>query len=145
MSVVKAFIPISTEKYWFMTAYVILMIVAPFFNKSIEVMEKHTFEKLLLVTIRDNRVLIFALATSYSINVLLNIAISLISGGGARSPFARDCSVLILIESFCIFLLFLNVKMTSNFINAISKGAVSIYLFERDFLRSYRIWQCDVD
>lgn len=173
LSVVKAFIPISTEKYWFMTAYVILMIVAPFFNKSIEVMEKHTFEKLLLVlicifyvfptviyyhvlgdagkgvgnfvtlyflgayikkyivTIRDNRVLIFALATSYSINVLLNIAISLISGGGARSPFARDCSVLILIESFCIFLLFLNVKMTSNFINAISKGAVSIYLFER--------------
>ena len=42
MSVVKAFIPISTEKYWFMTTYVILMIVAPFFNKSIEVMEnKH--------------------------------------------------------------------------------------------------------
>lgn len=170
LSVVKAFIPISTEKYWFMTAYVILMIVAPFFNKSIEVMEKHTFEKLLLVLIcifyvfptviyyhvlgdagkgvgnfvtlyflvayikkyivqiRNNRVLIFALTTSYSVNVL---AISLISGGGARSPFAWDCSVLILIESFCIFLLFLNVKMTSNFINAISKGAVSIYLFER--------------
>ena len=148
----------------------ILMIVAPFFNKSIEVMEKHTFEKLLLVLIcifyvfptviyyhvlgdagkgvgnfvtlyflgayikkyivqiRNNRVLIFALTTSYSVNVL---AISLISGGGARSPFAWDCSVLILIESFCIFLLFLNVKMTSNFINAISKGAVSIYLFER--------------
>ena len=36
LSVVKAFIPISTEKYWFMTAYVILAIVA----------------------IRDNRVLI---------------------------------------------------------------------------------------
>ena len=51
LSVAKAFIPISTEKYWFMTAYVILMIVAPFFNKSIEVMEKHTFEKLLLVLI----------------------------------------------------------------------------------------------
>lgn len=172
-SIVKAFIPISTGKYWFMTAYMVLMIIAPFLNKSIDAMEKHTFEKLLLVLIctfylfptviyyhvlgdagkgvgnfvtlyflgayikkfmapiRKNKVLIFTLVSSYSINVLSNTVISFIGGIGARSPFARDCSVLILVESVCIFLLFLNINMTSNFVNTVSKGAVSIYLFER--------------
>ena len=48
---INSFFPILFSHYWFVTAYVILMILAPFFNKLINVIDKRTYQLLLAVLI----------------------------------------------------------------------------------------------
>lgn len=49
MELLKSFLPISTNKYWFLTCYMILMLFSPYINELVEKMEKKDFEKLLLL------------------------------------------------------------------------------------------------
>lgn len=46
-----AFFPILTSHYWFVTAYVILMFLAPFFNKLIHLLNKNEYRKFLITVI----------------------------------------------------------------------------------------------
>ncbi|MCM1327357.1 MAG: acyltransferase [Lachnoclostridium sp.] len=48
---IKAFFPVICSHYWFVTAYVILMFVSPFFNKMILVIDKRTYQMLLTTLI----------------------------------------------------------------------------------------------
>lgn len=48
---VFGFFPVLFSHYWFVTAYVILMFLAPFFNKLIDTMDKHTYQMLLAAII----------------------------------------------------------------------------------------------
>ncbi len=49
--VMKAVFPVLLSHYWFVTAYVILMILSPFFNKLISVMDKSMYQRLLAILI----------------------------------------------------------------------------------------------
>jgi len=44
---IYAFFPITFSHYWFVTAYVILMVLSPYFNKLIWVMSKEEYKKFL--------------------------------------------------------------------------------------------------
>ena len=48
---IKAIFPVITRRYWFMTCYVVLMLLAPYINQIPEKMEKKEFEKLLLLCV----------------------------------------------------------------------------------------------
>lgn len=48
---VKAFFPVLFSHYWFVTAYIILMLLAPFFNKLILTMNKKEYQLLLALLI----------------------------------------------------------------------------------------------
>ena len=47
----KAFFPVLTTHYWFVTAYIILMFFSPFFNQFIFMINKHTYQMLLTMLI----------------------------------------------------------------------------------------------
>lgn len=49
MNVLRHIIPISSRYYWYMSCYVCVMVLAPFFNKAIHALSKKDFEKLILV------------------------------------------------------------------------------------------------
>lgn len=46
-----AFLPVLSSHYWFVTAYIILMILSPFFNKLILSLDKHTYQLFLFTII----------------------------------------------------------------------------------------------
>lgn len=48
---IYAFFPVISAHYWFVTAYIILMILSPFFNKFILIMNKRTYQYFLLAVI----------------------------------------------------------------------------------------------
>lgn len=47
--VIKAFFPIFTREYWFMTTYVVLYLLSPYINKILILCEKKDLQKLLMV------------------------------------------------------------------------------------------------
>lgn len=49
VTLIKAFLPISTGRYWFMTSYMILMLFASFINQAVEQLSKVNLQKLLLL------------------------------------------------------------------------------------------------
>ena len=51
LQTIKAFFPVLFTHYWFVTAYIILMILSPFFNKLISIMDKHLYQALLTALI----------------------------------------------------------------------------------------------
>lgn len=46
---IKSVLPIITNKYWFLTGYMLLMLFAPFINKAISSMNKSMYERLLII------------------------------------------------------------------------------------------------
>lgn len=48
---ILAFFPVLFSHYWFVTAYIILMILSPFFNKLISAFDKRTYQLFLLAII----------------------------------------------------------------------------------------------
>lgn len=50
-TLILAFIPVSTNRYWFMTCYMLLLIFSPFLNKIIEIVSYKQFRSLLLLMI----------------------------------------------------------------------------------------------
>lgn len=63
---------------------------------------------------------------------VLNYGLSMIvnKGQGLYAPFARDCSVTIVVGSVFFFLFFREVKLQSKAINFLAKYVIGIYLFE---------------
>lgn len=57
---IKTFFPILSTQYWYFTAYFCLFIFIPFINKFIEIIDKKTFKKLLLVLLTTFSVIGFA-------------------------------------------------------------------------------------
>ena len=50
-TLILAFIPFSTNRYWFMTCYMLLLIFSPFLNKIIEIVSYKQFRSFLLLMI----------------------------------------------------------------------------------------------
>ena len=48
-SLLKTFMPVTFEHYWYMTAYVIVFLLSPYFNTLIKTFDKKTFERLLII------------------------------------------------------------------------------------------------
>lgn len=46
-----AFFPVTATHYWFVTAYIILMVLSPFFNRLILIMNKRTYQYFLVAVI----------------------------------------------------------------------------------------------
>ena len=172
LQILKAFIPVSTNCYWFMTCYILLMLFAPYLNYAIDSMNKKQFTRLLM-----SMVLVFVVAPTvlyYSVlgggknvinmlllyflgayikkynycnkftnvllikifcltalaNIVLNLFVSMLAGGKAHIPFARDCSAFIMIEATALLMLFLKHKFYSETVNKIAKHVFAVYLFE---------------
>lgn len=43
------FLPISTKAYWFMTSYVMILIISPFINKGVKSLDRKNFKSLLCI------------------------------------------------------------------------------------------------
>lgn len=56
--------------------------------------------------------------------------ISIATGGKPHIPFARDCSVFIVIEATVLMMFFMKVEFHSDFINRVAKHVFAVYLFE---------------
>ena len=46
---IKAFIPVSTNCYWFISCYILLMIFSPYINRAIDSMSELQYRQLLLL------------------------------------------------------------------------------------------------
>ena len=49
LSIIKAFIPVSTNCYWFISCYILLMIFSPHINRAIDSMSELQHRQLLLL------------------------------------------------------------------------------------------------
>ena len=78
----------------------------------------------------DKKSLLKILIATTALNVLLNSLISIATGGKPHIPFARDCSVFIVIEATALMMFFMKVEFHSNFINRVAKHVFAVYLFE---------------
>lgn len=173
LSIIKAFIPVSTNCYWFISCYILLMIFSPYINRAINSMSELQHRQLLLLMsavflvaptviyysvlggggknvinmlllyflgsyIRkyslderfDKKSLLKILIATTALNVLLNSLISIATGGKPHIPFARDCSVFIVIEATVLMMFFMKVEFHSDFINRVAKHVFAVYLFE---------------
>lgn len=171
LSIIKAFIPVSTNCYWFISCYILLMIFSPYINRAIGSMCELQHRQLLLLMsavflvaptviyysvlggknvinmlllyflgsyIRkyslderfDKKSLLKILIATTALNVLLNSLISIATGGKPHIPFARDCSVFIVIEATVLMMFFMKVEFHSDFINRVAKHVFAVYLFE---------------
>nr|WP_281242930.1 acyltransferase family protein [Sporolactobacillus nakayamae] len=62
---------------------------------------------------------------------IMNMVLSILRGGiGIEAPFARDCSITIILSSVAIFMLFREFHYKSILINILAKHVVVIYVFE---------------
>lgn len=78
----------------------------------------------------DKKSLLKILIATTALNVLLNSLISIATGGKPHIPFARDCSVFIVIEATVLMMFFMKVEFHSDFINRVEKHVFAVYLFE---------------
>lgn len=172
-SLLTAAIPISTNRYWFISCYIILMLFAPYINRFIELTSQPHFTRLLVLmsvvflvsptllyysvlgggknivnmlllyflgayihkynlhNLVNKKVLwkIFFITTT--LNILLNLAVSMATGGDqAHIPFARDCSLFVVVEAVAIMLLFVKTTLHSKIVNIIASHVFAVYLFE---------------
>ena len=51
MDIIKSILPISHKAYWFITDYIVLMLLSPFLNVGIKKLSRSTFLKLLLLVL----------------------------------------------------------------------------------------------
>ena len=173
LSIIKAFIPVSTNCYWFISCYILLMIFSPYINRAINSMSELQHRQLLLLMSAvflvaptviyysvlggggknvinmlllyflgsyikkyslderfDKKSLLKILIATTALNVLLNSLISIATGGKPHIPFARDCSVFIVIEATVLMMFFMKVEFHSDFINRVAKHVFAVYLFE---------------
>lgn len=173
LSIIKAFIPVSTNCYWFISCYILLMIFSPYINRAINSMSELQHRQLLLFMSAvflvaptviyysvlggggknvinmlllyflgsyikkyslderfDKKSLLKILIATTALNVLLNSLISIATGGKPHIPFARDCSVFIVIEATVLMMFFMKVEFHSDFINRVAKHVFAVYLFE---------------
>lgn len=87
----------------------------------------------------DKKSLLKILIATTALNVLLNSLISIATGGKPHIPFARDCSVFIVIEAVALMMFFMKVEFHSDFINRVAKHVFAVYLFEGAFRQIMQI------
>ncbi len=65
------------------------------------------------------------------IGFVLNYAVTWIGGNqGVKAPFARDCSIVIVLLSVAVFEMFKSMEFESGAINRIAKHVIGVYLLE---------------
>lgn len=169
-NLMKAFFPIFTRKYWYMTSYMLLLFFSEYINKIPEKLDKKQFEKLLLMLLfifsivptiiqtdimgdsgkgfanmffmylMGRYIALYGIACSRKRSVVvafftllggfvLNMAASFVKGE-VYAPFARDCSLIIVIAAIAVFLTFQNMHFHSRFINRAAGHVVAIYLLD---------------
>lgn len=167
----KAFLPVATGKYWYITSYMMLIAFSEYINKVPEKLDKKKYEKLILLMLfifsiiptvvgyhvmNDsgkgfaNMLLMYFIGRyirlywdeknnirfavvglcALSVGFVLNLIQSMSRGVGLVAPFARDYSIIIVVASVGIFMLFKQFVFYSNIINSLAKHVVGVYLFE---------------
>lgn len=81
----------------------------------------------------NKKFLVDVLVVTTVLNVALNSLVSLAAGGKAHIPFARDCSIFIVIEATALMMLFLKIEIHSDIVNKAAKHVFAVYLFEGAF------------
>lgn len=65
---IKAFFPVMTKQYWFISTYLVLYIISPFINKMINQLSKNEFQKLLIILLSIFCFLTSILPTEFSLD-----------------------------------------------------------------------------
>ena len=81
--------------------------------------------------VSDTNLCVIFLGSFISIFILDSILSKLT--GSIHTPFARDCSIFVLLEAVSIFLIFKKHCFTSGLINKVSGHVFAVYLFEGAF------------
>ncbi len=174
-------LPILSNKYWFATSYLVLMIFAPALNVVAEKMSKESLGRiivccLLLFSIlptilmynipgsgkgalhffmmyligryialyipasclgrKKNVVLLWGggIATIFSLNWAATFVYNTyVNATESIRPFSRDCSILIIVASILVLLLFRNLKLKSAFVNKAATHVFCMYLMDSAF------------
>lgn len=50
-NIFSMFFPVLTNQYWYMSTYIVIILLSPFFNKMIAAMNKREFERLILISV----------------------------------------------------------------------------------------------
>lgn len=181
-NLIIAAIPISSNRYWFVSCYIILMLFSPYINRIIASISQSQFTRLLalmsvaflvcptllyysvlgggknivnmlllyflgayihkynLHNLVNEKVLLRIFFITTTLNILLNLMVSMATGGGqAHIPFARDCSMFIVVEAVAIMLLFVKITVHSEIINILASHVFAVYLFEGAFRNIIKI------
>lgn len=81
--------------------------------------------------ISDKKVLGGVFLSTLAVEFVLNSVLSWLKGGhGIYAPFARDCSVFILIMAITVFLIFKDIAFKNKTINMLANGVLATYIFE---------------
>ena len=130
--IIVSFLPVFGCKYWYMSAYVLILVFANYINRIPKIMSRRQFEKLLLLMIIVFNIPYLRIgAIAFLTELTLNLCLTYLSGGvGIVASFARDYSIFILVLSICIFMTFKKIQIKARVINALSKHVVAAYLFE---------------
>lgn len=173
-------LPILSNKYWFATSYLVLMIFAPALNVIADKMSKKSLGKIIVyclflfsilptllvynipgsgkgvlhffmmyligryialyipVSCFSRRKLIYMLCLTFSIIFALNWLATaayntFVNSTESIRPFSRDCSILIVIASILIFLIFRNLKIKSALVNKAASHVFCMYLMDSAF------------
>lgn len=86
-----------------------------------------------------NKLLVKIFCFTTLANFALNLLISMLAGGKAHIPFARDCSAFVMIEATTLLMLFLKHEFHSESVNKIAKHVFAVYLFE-GAIRQTAVW-----
>lgn len=96
----------------------------------------------------NSKLLFKILIITTVLNILLNTLITLATGGKSHIPFARDCSIFIVIEAVTLMMLFLKIEFHSDLINKAASHVFAVYLFEgafrqiiQNFIFNYTVYE----
>lgn len=177
----KACLPISTGRYWFITCYMLLLVFSEYINLIPAKLEKKHFEKLLGLMLLVfsvlpsivyfhvdeesgkcffNMLLVYLLGRYVRlygvefmdnpgkwclIGIIIGFSFDLlmsIMGGemGCFTWFGRDCSIVTIVISLSVFLLFHKISIRSPIINSLAKSVIAVYLFEGTIRKIVQIY-----
>ena len=183
----KAILPISTKRHWYITVYFIIFMISPYVNRLLEALSRREYQSLLCILLYFfyvaptmlmveimgdsgkglvNLLIVYMIGRYirfffdnieiskwkltiftgfvFALGIVLNYTYSIkISHGYWPAPFCRDNSIIILIASVAIFLLFKQFSFYSGIINRIAASVFPIYIFEgalRRFIVKYGLF-----
>ena len=149
VNMVKGFLPIVFNNYRFATAYIILVLLAPFINKLLEKLSKREYIVLLIITIFCGEVIPVIGNTTFSLDKGFGdiLAVYLVGGYIRRYDIVTKKFHLIFaviatyLMAISIFLIFVEIpSFTNKTINWFASSVFATYLMTENIYADKFIW-----
>lgn len=135
----KTFFPLAYNQYWFITAYLYLLLLIPFINKFLNSLTKENYNKVLVVL----TIIFVVIPTIFYSNGLIGKKLEQknIFWSNLFAYYREMNSIFILVPSIALFYVFKEWKLKYNrFINYFASISFAVYLFHESNFMRYRLW-----